>query len=614
MSMIQFSCPSCNAHYKVPKKASGKQATCKSCGGTMTVPSTSQGTGTGAGDLSGLYAGGGGDQVVAPPMQAGSVFATNSQRRGGPSPTLLIAIGGGVFVLILVVVLVVVLMGMGGGDKPVTPVATTGGTPTTDRGRGGTGTRGTTPAGTNNRGENGEGNGETGGPDGTDDVPAGRAIDTPSDALTGVRDWTLDVPTRIENAVRGAEFRGMVFVLPPGWESQTHMISDLMSGNDELANTLTEAFGNEAMETAFFQAMPRESLIEFGFGVVVSRDGSPPAWPQLTEVDRFTNSMQLNTAELAQLDSDGGASSSIIEALSAARDQSPFAFNFFKPSDFYLKRGTYDRVRFGTLFGGYPFARVVMENEAAQTQVLIYTGFVADMQVTFVAQAPAQYSELIEDLDWIIRSARLMSPREANEYGRSDTVYKQWMDNRFVDVAYAGDNAPHPGLAAEDWDGFSERSVFQNAAISTTVSPYRQPYGIVAPEGMRLASVNRLAARWHPDNNGMWLQLKVTKLEGHAQRSMDSPVLTASGELPERLFVHSTEMVLPAGYEVSEIQAGEITLQRVLLPVGPGSNLRKVYYVLFDGASQVTIEGHFDAARPEDLERLDAAAQSLTKI
>jgi len=236
------------------------------------------------------------------------------------------------------------------------------------------------------------------------------------------------------------------------------------------------------------------------------------------------------------------------------------------------------------------------------------------MQVTMVATAPAQYAELLDDMDWVIRSAALMTPAQAREYGRSDTVYDRWMGDTFVDVAYAGDTAPHAGLTAQAWDGFTERSQFQRSAAASIITPYRQPFGIIAPEGLRLATTNRVAARWFPDSNGMWLQMKVTKLEGREQRTMQSPVLPAEGDSGERLFVYSTAIDLPAGYELSELQADEITLHRVLLPAVPGQMMRKVFYVFFDGADQVTIEGHFATTRLEDLEQLDAAAKSLTRI
>ncbi|XAM00028.1 hypothetical protein OT109_01310 [Phycisphaeraceae bacterium D3-23] len=258
----------------------------------------------------------------------------------------------------------------------------------------------------------------------------------------------------------------------------------------------------------------------------------------------------------------------------------------------------------------------MLTNEEKNTTVLLYTGFVNDLRITFVGEASSRYKAPIADMEYIIRSSRLMTSREARAYAREDATYQMWMNDRFISVAYDGDSAPYGDLTAGEWEGFPELSSFEGSnAARATITPLHQPYGIVPPEGLSVASINRVSARWFPNDNGLWLQMKVTKLEGRAQRTMSTPIMSPESEGgPERAFVNSTAVALPVGYEYSQLSAGTMTLHRVLLPEHPGSSVRKVYYVLFDGASQVTIEAHFDASRPEDLALLDTAAQTLTKI
>ncbi|MFI4861466.1 MAG: hypothetical protein ACIAXF_12395 [Phycisphaerales bacterium JB063] len=608
MSMIQFSCPSCNTQYKVPEKAAGKQATCKSCNASMTVPMKSEGGGGAAVSFD--------DDVVAAPFQAGSVFAPTSSRRSGPSPVLLMGIGGGVLVLILAVVLIVVLTG-GKGDDPAPPPNTVADNNSSDstrtprRGRPGRDTTRDTDESTDTE------DGDT--PAATD----GRVIDTPGPALAGVMNWSLDIPSKVANVSQSVDFRGMVLNLPGDWEKRVQDMSTLVSGNDDFKSTLVDTFGDEVLETAFLEAGPRESSVDVRFGVFVSRNDQHSEWPELSEVERVSSAMQVEKSKLQQLrdqadsgDFAAGMLLAIVEGMTDASSGTPLAFNLFQPETYYIKQNAYDRVEFGTLMGGHPFARVVLDNEKDNTKVLLYTGYVNDLCITFIGEAPARYDGLIQDMDYVVRSSRLMTSREARAYSRDDATYQMWMNDRFITIGYQGDSTPYSDVSEAGWDGFPENSLFEgSSAARATVTPLHQPYGIVPPEGLSVASVNRVSARWFPNANGLWLQMKVTKLEGRAQRTMTTPIMAPEVEGgPELAFVNSTVVPLPEGYEYSQLSAGTMTLHRVLLPEYPGSDLRKVYYVLFDGASQVTIEAHFNASRPEDLTLLDTAAQTLTKI
>ena len=610
MSMIQFSCPECNTQYKVPAKAAGKQATCKSCNKSMTVPAASQGSGGGASQYE--------DDVVAPPVEAGSVFAPTSSRRSGPSPVLLMGIGGGVLVLILAVVLIVVLTSGGGKKSESNNTTTASNTTNTDndsssRGRGRNRNRG---------GDSSDETDEDADEDNTE-TEAGREIDSPGAALAGVQSWELNVPSKVASITQEIEFRGMVMRFPTDWDSETTAMSTIATMSSDLRDTLTEAFGDEVLETAFFGAAPRELSVDVEFGVLISRAITHSDWPELSEVERMSSATQMDKAKMQDLQEeaeDGDFSAAVLlamlEGMTDSSSGMPFALNFLDPGTLFIKKNAYDRVDFGTLFGGYPFARVLLQNEEEDTQVLVYTGFVNDLRITFFAQAPARLPQLITDMDWIVRSTRLMSAREARAYAREDATYQMWMNDQFINVAYAGDNTPFADMDEAEWEGFESGTLFDpRAATRAVMTPLNQPYGIVPPEGMRVASTNRVGIRWFPNDNDLWLQLKVTKLEGRAQRTMSTPVMSPAEEGgPARIFVNSTAIPLPAGYEYSEIEAGDLMLHRILLPEHPSSNLRKVYYVLYDGASQVTIQAHYDKSRPQDLEALDAAAQSMSKL
>jgi hypothetical protein len=613
MPMIQFSCPSCNASYKVPEKAAGRQATCKSCGASMTVPKSSQGSAGGSGnvDLSGLYAGADAAGPQAPAaFGGGSVFAT-TPRRSGPNPMLLVGIGGAVVVLLLVVVLVVVLSGKGGGnnDGGGTTAGTTPTPATSLRDRGASRADRTNPADTDDPDDD-DNPVET--DNGADDGPVGDVVEPPNSTLTGVVDWTLTVPDDFSENVVTARFRGLVITLPPGWRMEKTDIGTYISDNSDLLDLI----GEEAAETSVLTAAPRESLVDVELAVIVSRVVLPPAWPVVSEVDRITpNLFDLDGADLGRIDdqaSSGDFSAVLYAAMGQAFEDSPVGFNVLNPDVIYLEKGRHERATYGTLMGGYPFVRTLANTD--KDRLLIYAGYFGNVQVTFVAKAPALYPELIQDMDWVVRSTRLMTSSESNTYARTDPNFQQWLRDRFASVPKAGDSAPHSGLDTADWEGFPDRSLFSSTSLASTVTPYRQPYGIIPPQGLQVASTNRVAARWFPDSNGLWLEMKITKLEGRAQRTMSSPIMPAEDGRPERLFVHSTEMPLPAGYEHSTFTANSLTVHRVLLPEVPNHDIRKVYYVVFDGGNLVTVEGQFNKNRPEDLEKLDAAAATLTKV
>jgi len=630
MSISEFSCPSCNAQYRVPAKAGGKQATCKSCGKKITVPSGSGssgsgsrgGSGGGSGssrnvNLSGLYnsaEAGGADPVFAPPMEGGSVFATSTPRRSGPSPVLLIGLGGGAVVLILAVVLVIVLTSGGGGDT--SDPAQAAGPTVVD-------TRPMRPRGGDRTDNDPAGGGTEVDSRPTPPVAAnpGRLIDPPGEELEGVMDWSLPVPEKVATYAERVELRGLVLTLPPGWEYEVEEHGEAMADDDLMRDVMVRAYGAQVSEGVTLSAGPADEATDVSFAMTVTRNTDLVGWPTLREIEEVTRAtlgidgvdVEAERASPTPPDPEVAAAFGTLNAMTHMMGDQAVAFNLFAPETYYLKRGAYDEVTYGTLFGGHPFARVVLRNTAEDTQTLLYVGTIGHLQVTMVGQASAQAPVLLDDLDWVFRSAQLMTTAQAREYARGDAIYSGWIDNSFVDVAYAGDNVPHAELDQPGWDGFSEQSLFQNAAAASMVTPHRQPYGLIAPEGMRLATTNRVAARWSADENGMWLQMKVTKLAGRAQRTMESPVLPAEGG-GERLFIYSSAVPLPEGYEVGELEADGFTLQRVLLPAVQGQDVRKVYYILFDGPDQVTIEGHFDKNRPEDLERLDAAAQTLTKI
>ena len=151
-----------------------------------------------------------------------------------------------------------------------------------------------------------------------------------------------------------------------------------------------------------------------------------------------------------------------------AEQTAPVGFNPFKTDEIVFVNSAFaayatfaGHVEFGTLFGGYPFARALVENAADETLVLIYTGRMGNLQVTFTAQAPDLYPERIEDMDWMIRSARLMNTGEVTDYRRTDRTYASWVREPGVEVPNAGSTAPYRGLEALAWAGIPGRLAFQ---------------------------------------------------------------------------------------------------------------------------------------------------------
>ena len=578
---IQFNCPSCGTNYRVPTAAVGKKVDCQSCGKSMTIPATSsasaasQSSSYRQASAAGMSAAD--EPVAAVPAfgDAGSAFGA-SQRRSSISPMLLIAGIGGAAVLLLVGVLVIVILGSGEsdpGETTATPPA-----PRVERAR---------------RGRGGN----------TDEDPTADATEDGSTEVTPIipvvarqdfrkpsnnnelTNWTLQATPAAQQLGQKAELCGMAFYFPREWAVVN-------------SATLENATSNRGVVSG----LSADATISMEINVYRPEAGPVGDWPNMYKVGMITPEMFGN---LFEDDFDYINGEDNLDWV--------FAYEDDEPRYFCVRESAYQSLDYGTLFDGYRFVRVVLQNRQNDIEKVAYIGYMEDLLVVAVAQVPSGQRSRLADIEWVIRSAHLLEKNDAQVYAQDDPLYRSWFYEPDVSLPHGEDRGPVSGLVAAGWDGFSDGSSFADLTALALVGPRNQDYVMFGPEGMPHVSTTRLAVRWLPnEDTGLWMEMKTTKLSG-ASRRIDSPIIeTEQGEDPKAL-LYGREVDLPQGYEYSTIETNELTVHRILMPAVDSSSLRQIYYVVIDHGQEITIVGYFDNDRPEDLERLEEAVSTLQK-
>lgn len=625
MATIEFNCASCGHHYKVPVAAAGRKAKCKKCGGAIEVPAArtveeidmidlkevdppqarpakarpaasgkrpaakkkqASSSSSENVDLGALYAAepepvedaSALDALAAASgpsfsFEASSGAATRTRSRpakknaGLPMPLLLAGGGGALVLLIVVVVMVVVLSG--GDDEPE------------DAGTG-TGLAVNTPSATGNDGQSfsltpsntgvapapqDEGPED---PDPEIDLePVITFVPFPADgdALT---DWTIPLDKAVAEAAREVQRAGVIFTTPTTWQSESKPSDD---GTPQIRDTVAVS--------------PDETISVL---VSVGKFGSttPPIWPTLMTVDEAPSDL---TQE---------------ELLFGTPEP------WRGPNEFILVPDhTAEDVRFGTMFGGYRFARFAVKGtQSGNTAIhaVHYIGTAGSLYIHITVKGENADPALLAEAEWIARSARLMTDSGLEAFAKKNGLFQDWLKESAMKIPRAQDKPPVAEAEPDAWPGFAAGSDFEAMmAMAGAAGPRRSPYRIAPPEGLELAAVSRLAVRWRPNEDGLWLAMETRDLGSRWRRTV-SPVL---GQ--DRAMIAGSEMQLPDGTEQSELDVKGTTVYRFLMPDRFGADYREVYYVVLDRGVLVTVIGRYSKSRPGDLDLLDASVMTFNK-
>ena len=630
MATIEFNCGSCGQHYKVPVATAGRKAKCKACGGAMQIPALggqvdegielreveppvarragesrprraaegqkprpagqrkSAGQPKNGGvDLSALYAGSEEPVVDESPLDelaaaSGSGFdfgaakpgggrnrPTRKKKSSGPPMALLVgAGGGGLLLLVIVVVLVVVL---GGGDDE--PEAKTGIAITENKRPSSTGTSSGTsgfsladPGTADPEAEN------EGTPAPVDEPEVEEVepelVDRPEDSE--LVDWTVRVDPAVAEAARQISRAGLVFTAPTTWSERSRP---------------EESEGPQIRDSV---ALSPDESIEVS--VIVGKYGSTraPDWPTLLTI--------------AKAPADYTADELIYGK--------PMPFR--GPHEFMLVPDfVKEPVSFGTLLGGYRFARFALGgtgSDNAQVQVVHYLGTIGSLYVHITVTGKGADAAAMAEAEWIARSARLMTESGLASFARKSPLFQDWLKERNTTVPRVDDLPPVASATPADWPGFAEGSAFKEMmSMAGASGPVRSPYRIAPPDGLEPAASSRRAVRWQPNEQGLWMAMEVVDL-GSRWRRTKSPLLGS-----DRAMVAGREMDLPAGTETSEFEVNGMKVFRILPPESPAMDSREVFYITLDRGVLVTVLGRYAKDRPDDLTKLDAAVRTLGK-
>ncbi|MEM9018920.1 MAG: hypothetical protein AAGC44_00020 [Planctomycetota bacterium] len=628
MATIQFNCPACGHHYKVPASAAGRKAKCKACGAPMKVPTPGSepddgiellddepGSGPSptraasgsvekrerpaepdkreSADLSSLYAADAEETVDATGSAAGESFdfsaasgqgsrprsasrSRPAKKQGGlPMPLLIGAGGGAALLLILVIVLVVVVAG-GGEDEPESPGLTAG-----------TINNSNTAASRNSSDREPEKPFRIAGPDNDgpsaeaeQDEPIDGPIEEPEEVLpefidlpdddSGLTDWTIRVDPAVAEAARQLPRAGVVVTAPPSWTDRSKPVeADGPQLSDQVAHS------------------PDETI---EISVIVGKYGTnrPPKWPRMMTMERAP---------------EGYSDDDLLFGKSEA---------FRGPNRFMLVPDRVaEPVTFGTLFGGYRFMRFVMQGQRAdnrEARVIHYLGTIGGLYLHIMITGEQADEAAMAEAEWIARSARLMTESGLTAFARKTPLFQDWLRSSGLKVPRVDDLPPVASSTPSVWPGFADGSDFKSMMMMAgSAGPVRSPYRIAPPSGLVHAASSRLAVRWQPNEHGLWMAMEVVDL-GSRWRRVESPLL---GD--DLAMISGREQGLPPGTQTKQMQINGLTVFRVLPPDSPAMDVREVFYVSLDHGMLVTVRGRYAKDRPDDLARLDAAVQTLGK-
>lgn len=621
--MIHIKCDECGKGYKLPSEAAGKKAKCKACGAIMVIPAAPDdplGVGgdsndPGRGDLSSLY-GGGKDPVGAPASPAGEQggfspgpsFSNTPRRRkkkSGPPTGMLLGFAGGGVGLIIVVVLAIVLLGGnsdddkkkddGGGGLAIGTGTTPSGGPTIDF---------NTPDVDDTSDPEDEDEDET--PTGINAF-GGKRVITP--AKSAMVSWSFPPAEDADTTTQRVDFRGLVLRVPSVWETETLEYEEM---SQSLRNKIKDAeffVFDSSSDTAQLNVKAGDDR---GMSIVVTT-ANPDAgkWPAVFEVSSIRYEMLLSPDEVGRVEelaNEGtdnqqfalGLLQGMAEELS--KDQI-MAFSASKPTGYYVNLNVADSVKHGSMLGGHRFIRVTGKDPKG-IRSINYIGNVGGLQVVMSAHAPAEDMAVLTEFDRVFRTAVLASREEAETFAKNDSTYDNWLGDEELGVLLAGDPAPLTGLTAAKWEGGTEAPPDLTPPVFAT--PTGKDYAIVVPSGLEVISTTRAAVRTKPLENGTWLSMEVHKLAG-LERRQASPINTAK----KTILMRGYTFALPAEAELTEIDSDHYKIHRLHYPAQPGQAVRKIVYVIKDGAYLITVEGRYPAEDAEALALLDEAAKSV---
>ncbi len=560
--MIQTKCASCGKAYQLPDEAAGKKAKCKACGAVMAIPASA------ADDPLGL--------------------------------------GGGAVGLAVVVIVAVVLMGGSDADKKKvdsTPggLALSGGTVPSNAST--TNPFGTTPTDVTDVDEEAEFLQEL-------------AVRFDADVIKLPEDkelsaWTAPVQSPTDEAsVKLVAYRGLDFQVPAKWEVSYSKGKDVFEA--EMEDGVPRRVRELYEQTSVLNFVPAEAT---KVSVRVAPRPTKQNWPPLYWVEETRGEMVLGTeiAEYAETNEpeSGLPNATFIERLRSILNDDPQAaerpvgFAWAEPEAFFVNRKKIKDVTFGEMFAGYRFARLSGADLGDDTAGVTYVGYVGDLLVTLQIQYPKDKPASLDEVERVIRSARLLSESDAEELTQEDTAYQKWLRESKLKLAFLKSTAPiSDGVAVVDVTNDPRAPL-----PAGVVAPLGKGYGLIVPASMKIVSNTRTAVRTQPLDDGSWLTMEVHKLTGWDRRQ-DSPIDTAKGTILLRGF----SVPIPENAELSEITSPNFTIQRLLYPELPGTGLREVAYVIKDGPHLVTLIGRFPLAQPERLAEFDEAAKTVQKM
>lgn len=632
MATIEFNCGSCGHHYKVPVSAAGRKAKCKECGAGIQVPAPGgqvdddiilkevdpplarQAPGRSSAsrnnkrpaakgkpaprksaprkpdlrkpaakresvDLASLYAAEEEPVVEESALDAlasasGASFDFEAsagpsrgrnrptKKKSGPPLPLLIGAGGGAALLLIVVVVLVIVLG-GGGDEeePSKAGLTIADNPRPNTSR------------TNDRTPEPEDEPEA-------EVEVEPEVEETPEALPsvvtrpgsdeGLVDWTIKVDRAVAEAARQIERAGVVFTAPTSWIERSKPVD------------------NEGPQISDLVVLSPDETVRVS--VIVGKYGmtKPPDWPSMLMME--------------QTPTDWGPDELIFGKPVPFRGPHEF---MFVPD--YVK----EPVSFGTLFGGYRFTRFATggkRSDNTEIQTIQFLGTVGSLYIHIVVAGEGADAAALAEAEWIARSARLMTESGISEFAKKSPLFQDWVKEQSTTVPRLDDLPPVASASPAAWAGFGEASEFKAMmAMAGASGPIRSPYRIAPPAGLEPAATSRLAVRWRPNEQGLWMAMEVVDL-GSRWRREESPMLST-----DRAMIAGREMAIPAGTETSEMEVDGMKVHRLLFPESPVLDFREVYYVTLDHGVLVTVLGRYAKDRPEDLAKLDTAVGTLGK-
>ncbi|MBX2851930.1 MAG: hypothetical protein KTR15_09320 [Phycisphaeraceae bacterium] len=657
--MIKFKCVSCDKAYQLPDNAAGRKARCKACGEAMVVPDAPDelfdDSASAGDDLTALYgssdSAGPIDHAVAAddPMafspDVGFQHEPRQHRSSGPPKIFILAGVGGALALIAIVVVIVIVMGGGGDDADDNADALAFDPGAISSSSTGASTSNLV-ASPRDKSSNSTQSGNDPTRFNTDDsyVPYfdGELLDKP--AARSLRQWFFKAPEDVRSELNRVVHRGIAFYVPNDWAVETKLILHILP-DTEIRDFYSHLYEGRPERNSMVTVQSPE---DDDIAMIVSQRPTDRDWPWIYRVSRGSSEMLFGRAVLEKFEkgvpSYTGSSSAaesgkaFVERLRKKKLHHPILFELFDPQRFYFNFMHTSSIGHGTLLGGHRFVRIQFSSQKEDGERrtgVMYIGFVGDLQVVLSAETRFNDFDRLNDLEWILRTSELLEKAEAREASLDDEAYRAWLEDDNFGLVFAGDKAPETDLKITNWYPSAKDSLFISAGSSvgeeppvtvaleetdpdtsvtlddgpSIIGPHSSSYTIMLPEGLDLISQTRVAVRTSPHADGTWLSMEVHKLAGLDRRE-PSPVSADRSTV----LLRGRRIAIPTGVEVSDLATDHFTAKRLLYPRKPGSDTRRVEYVIKDGPYLISVLGRFPANDDARLAMLDEAAKSVQPI